>query len=48
MNIRVVHNPNGGWDVKIEGQSPPISHHNAKADANDVVVMYSSASIWGC
>lgn len=32
-NRHVVPNPNGGWDVKIEGQSRPESHHSTQSEA---------------
>jgi hypothetical protein len=31
----VVHNKNGGWDVKIGGQKTRVSHHHKKDTAID-------------
>lgn len=31
----VVPNPDGGWDVKIGGQTKPASHHDKKSTAVD-------------
>lgn len=34
-NVHVVPNPNGGWDVKREGDQHPISHSDKQQDAID-------------
>lgn len=34
-NVHVVPNPNGGWDVKREGQGFPISHRDTQQAAID-------------
>lgn len=34
-NVHVVPNPNGGWDVKREGEPRPISHSDTQQSAID-------------
>lgn len=34
-NVHVVPSPNGGWDVKREGEHRPIDHSDKQQDAID-------------